>query len=116
MYDHLNEKSNLPFRFEEKKSYKEHPERRLTGIFRRDGHYYEISCTSSPCKTKCHFCHPYFGEAVFERDSEILLASTLQINEDYMLFLRRLVAAWKLNFPNHWETLFHKKGGYCLLS
>lgn len=79
----------------------EHPERRLTGIFRRDGHYYEIACTSSSCKTKCHFSHPFFGEAVFDRKSETLLTSTRPIDDDYLLFLTRAVVIWKRSFSSH---------------
>lgn len=97
---HISESGSPSQSLQNRPSYNEYPKRTLTGIFRRDGQYYEINCINSPCKTKCHFFHPNFGEAVFDRNSETLISTSKPLEDDYLLFLKRAVIIWKMGFPN----------------
>lgn len=68
--------------------------------FKHKGIYHEIECKSSPGKYKCHFLSSEFGESIFERDSENFIASTKEMTEEYLAFLKRIIKVWKKQFPD----------------
>jgi hypothetical protein len=74
--------------------------KRLTAYYLKDHEEYEIDCSYSPCRTRCHFSSDVFGEVIFEHETEVFLASTRLLDDDYLAFLRRVIRQWKQQFPD----------------
>jgi hypothetical protein len=75
--------------------------RTLTSIYNAGDKQHIIDCTSSPCFTKCHFSNAELGEVIFDRPTEIFLASTKAISTDYLNYLKRAIRQWKQSFQDY---------------
>ena len=74
--------------------------KRLTAYYLKDHAEYEIDCSYSPSRTRCHFSSDVFGEAIFDHETEVFLASSKLIDDDYLAYLRRVIRQWKQQFPD----------------
>ena len=73
----------------------------LTVIYSHNGKKYYIDCKSSLCKTMYVFQEDDHGTSWFDKDSESFVGSTLPLDDDYMLNLRRAIKVWKKLFNRH---------------
>jgi hypothetical protein len=76
-------------------------ERSLTYIYSKNGKNYYIDCKTSHCKTMYIFQESVHGVVCFHKDSESFISSTLQLDNDYILFLQRAVKSWKKHFKSY---------------
>ena len=80
---------------------REHSNRSLTGLYRTGDKQYLIDCSSSPCATKCHFSNTELGEVIFDRTTEVLLATTKPVSNEYLTYLKRAIRQWKQQFGHY---------------
>ncbi len=72
--------------------------RSLTAIY-IDGHCkHEIDCKSSICNTYYLFNSEKFGHVKFDKNTELYLESSIPIDKNYFIFLKRFILTWKRHF------------------
>jgi hypothetical protein len=72
--------------------------RSLTAIYIEGNCKHEIDCKSSICNTYYLFTSEKFGHVKFDKRTELFLESSISIDRNYFLFLKRFILTWKRHF------------------
>jgi hypothetical protein len=74
--------------------------RELTAAYKYNDQLIPVSCTYSPCRTKCIFSSTELGEVMFHRSLKIFLSSTRPVEDNYINFLGRTLHQWEKHFDD----------------
>ncbi len=69
----------------------------LVFIYVENGIKYFVEGKVSQMTQNFHFLNEYFGATVFDKN-EFVVSSSKTINQDYFVFLLRMIKSWKKHF------------------
>jgi hypothetical protein len=70
----------------------------LVFIYQKKEIKYEVEGKLSQMGQKFHFINETLGEVVLQKHSESIEKFSIRIDEDYYIFLKRMIKVWKKHF------------------
>jgi len=70
----------------------------LVFVYQKNEIKYEVEGKLSNLGQKFHFINQTLGEAVLLKHNESIESLSIKIDEDYYIFLKRMIKVWKRHF------------------